>query len=128
MIVLDENLIENQCQLLKKWRIRFQQIGFHIGRPGMKDEEIISLLHGLSQATFFTRDDDFFDKDLCHPNYCLVFLAVKKDEAASFIKRFLRNHNFASKSKRMGKVVRVAHAVISFYEKGQDEKEVADWT
>jgi hypothetical protein len=41
VIVLDENFPENQHQLLKGWRIRFRQIGYEIGREGMKDPEII---------------------------------------------------------------------------------------
>ena len=49
MNVLDENVVETQCRLLRKWRIRFRQIGFGVGREGMKDSEIISLLHDLSR-------------------------------------------------------------------------------
>ena len=54
MIILDENLPDSQRQLLKGWRISFRQIGFEIGREGMKDDEIIPLLHGLNRPTFFT--------------------------------------------------------------------------
>ena len=58
MNILDENIIDNQCQLLRKWRISFRQVGFGAGRSGMKDKEIISLLHQFRRPTFFTRDDD----------------------------------------------------------------------
>ena len=30
MNILDENVIENQCQLLRSWRIQFRQIGYPI--------------------------------------------------------------------------------------------------
>jgi len=63
--ILDENIIDNQCKLLRSWRIRFRQIGFGVGRQGMKDKEIIPLLHQLRRPTFFTRDDDFFDLKFC---------------------------------------------------------------
>jgi len=43
--ILDENIIDNQCKLLRSWRIPFRQIGFGIGRQGMKDKEIIPPLH-----------------------------------------------------------------------------------
>ncbi len=55
MNILDENIVETQCRLLRKWRIRFRQIGFGVGREGMKDSEIISLLHDLASPTFITR-------------------------------------------------------------------------
>jgi len=43
VIVLDENFPENQRQLLKGWHIRFRQVGYEIGRSGMKDHEIIQM-------------------------------------------------------------------------------------
>lgn len=89
MNILDENVIENQCQLLRSWRIRFRQIGYSIGKQGLKDKEIISLCHSLHLPTFFTRDKDFYDSSLCHAGYCIVYLDVKKDEAAFFIRRLL---------------------------------------
>lgn len=50
--------------------------GHEIGRQGMKDEEIIPLLHKLHRATFFTRDLGFYKRHLLHPNYCLVRVIV----------------------------------------------------
>jgi hypothetical protein len=48
----------------------------------MKDPEIISFLQQTRQATFFSRDRDFFHKHHCHASYCLVHLDVKKSETA----------------------------------------------
>lgn len=48
MHLLDENIPESQRQLLRSWRIQSQQIGHEIGRQGMKDEEIIPLLHPIA--------------------------------------------------------------------------------
>jgi len=45
MNIIDENIIKNQCQLLKSWRLSSRQIGYDIGNIGLKDKEIISLLH-----------------------------------------------------------------------------------
>lgn len=109
MNILDENIIDNQCKLLKSWRIPFRQIGNDVGRQGLQDKEIISLLHGLRRPTFFTRDDDFYARKLCHPKYSLVYLAVKKEEAAVFIRRFLHFKEFETETKRMGSVIRVSH-------------------
>jgi hypothetical protein len=52
MIILDENIPDSQRQLLRGWRIRVHQIGHEIGRSGMKDKEIIPLLHNLRAPTF----------------------------------------------------------------------------
>jgi len=45
MIVIDENVPDSQRQLLQGWHISFRQIPFEIGREGLKDDEIIPLLH-----------------------------------------------------------------------------------
>ena len=72
----------------------------------MKDRgEIIPLLHTLRRPTFFTRDHDFYKADLRHLGYCLVFLDVAFDEAAEFIRRFLRHTAFRTQAQRMGRVV-----------------------
>jgi hypothetical protein len=58
--IVDENIMFSQVQLLDDWRIRVRQIGYDVGHLGIKDQEIIMLLHSLNKATFFTRDRDFF--------------------------------------------------------------------
>jgi len=50
--ILDEQILENQRQLLKSWRISVRQIGYDIGRKGMKDHEIIPFLLQLRRTTF----------------------------------------------------------------------------
>ena len=123
MNIVDENIIDNQCQLLRKWRIPFRQIGDGIGRQGMKDKEIISLLHGLPRPTFFTRDDDFYNRSLCHSGYCLVYLAIRKDETAVFMRRFLRHKKFNTAAKRTGSVIRVSHSGLSVW-RIHEEKQI----
>ena len=41
MIVLDENINEHQCILLRSWRVRFRLIGNDIAYKGIQDEQII---------------------------------------------------------------------------------------
>jgi hypothetical protein len=65
-----------------------RQIGRDLARKGMKDREIIPLLHGLTRPTFFTLDADFYNRRHCHERYCLVHLDV---EAAEFVLRVLRH-------------------------------------
>ncbi|HIC88908.1 MAG TPA: hypothetical protein EYP04_05855 [Anaerolineae bacterium] len=108
MNVLDENIPDSQRQLLRSWRIKVRQIGHEIGRRGMKDEEITPLLHQMGSVTFFTRDLGFYERSLCHSGYCLVSLAVGKNEAAFFVRRLLRHPEFDTKAKRMGTVIRIS--------------------
>ena len=126
MNILDENIPESQRQLLRSWRIRTQQIGHELGRRGMKDEEIIPLLHQFRRPTFFTRDLDFYDHQLCYAGYCVVCLTVGQYETASFIRRFLKHPEFDTQSKRGGTVVRVSHTgmrVLHIHVEGEEEIE-----
>ncbi len=93
----------------------------------MKDQEIIPFLHQLRRPTFFSRDDDFFERKLCHPDYCLVFLDVKKDEVAFFIRRFLRHQEFNTKAKRVGKVIRISHVGINIWQLHAEKEIHLSW-
>lgn len=115
MNLLDENVLEDQRSLLHSWGFPVQQIGSEVGRKGMLDEEIISLLHGLRDVTFFTRDLGFMDPRLRHTRYCLVCLDVRKDEVAVFVRRILRHEEMATKAKRMGAILRVSHTGFSVF-------------
>ena len=127
MIILDENVIENQCELLRSWRIRFRQIGFEIGRPGIKDHEIIPLLNKLRRPTFFTRDDDFYNRKLSHAKYCLAHLAVRKDEVALFVRRVLRHQEFNTEAKRIGTVIRASHTGLRVWHFNAAKEVRYDW-
>jgi len=113
MIVIDEHFLESQRQLLKSWRIRFRQIGFEIGRSGLKDPEIIPLLLQHGRLTFFTLDSDFDKLKYCHSHYGIIFLDVEDYEAASFIRRLLKQKEVNTQAKRLGKVIRVTQTYIA---------------
>jgi hypothetical protein len=127
MIVLDENFPDSQRQLLQGWRISFRQVAFEIGREGLRDDEIIPLLHQLKRPTFFTLDDDFFKPKLCHAEYCLIYLDVAQYESAAFIRRTLRDANFDTKAKRMGNVIRVSHTGLTVWKLNAKEKVHFSW-
>lgn len=128
MNIIDENIIDNQCQLLRKWHISFRQIGYSVGRQGMQDKEIISLLHTLRHPTFFTRDNDFYDLNLCHSGYCLVYLAVRKDEAAIFLRRFIHHKKFDTFAKRRSSIIRVSHSGLSVWHLHEKKQIYFNWT
>ena len=127
MNLLDENIREDQRGLLQRWGIPVHQIGVDIGRKGMQDEEIIHFLHTLSDTTFFTRDLGLSDPKLCHPQYCLVCLAVGKDEVAVFVRRILRHHEVGTKARRMGAVVRVSHAGFAVWRRNVPKESYIHW-
>lgn len=127
MILLDENVPESQRQLLLRQRIRARQIGVDVARKGIADEAIIPLLLELRRPSFFTRDMGFFDRTHCHRRYCLVCMAVGRDEAALFVRRFLRHPRFNTHDKRLGTVVRISRAGIRYWTKDADAESYVDW-
>ncbi|MGE0826857.1 MAG: hypothetical protein AB7G75_21400 [Candidatus Binatia bacterium] len=128
MNILDENIDVIQCRQLRKWKVHFRRIGEDVGRYGMKDrDEIIPLLHALRHVTFFTRDHDFYHPWLRHPEYCLVYLEVNPDEAAEFVRRFLRHPRFRIQAQHLGTVVRVYHESISFWQVRVNSQQEVPW-
>jgi hypothetical protein len=113
--ILDENIPASQRQLLEVQRVKIRQIGFNIGRRGMHDDEIIPLLLRMRRPTFFTRDQDFYQRRLCHPRYAIAYLAVDKNEVATFVRRFLRHPALNTLAKRLGSVIRVSSAGLSIW-------------
>jgi hypothetical protein len=127
MNVLDENISDDQRQLLRSWGILTRQIGQNVGRKGMPDDAIIPLLRELTRPTFFTRDDGFDRRDLCHAAYCLVYLSVGETEVASFVRRFLRHPACATFTRRRGTVVRVRHTGIQVWRSRHTHEEAIPW-
>ena len=127
MIVLDENLPDSQRRLLRSWRIRVQQIGHELGRPGMRDAEIVPFLRRLQRPPFFTRDDWFYQPTHRHSASCLVLVAVAEDESASFIRRVLHHPSLNTHGKRMGKVVRATHAGLRAWQLHSSIEERLAW-
>lgn len=116
MNILDENIPESQRVLLRTRRIPFREIGKEVGRKGIKDPEIIPLLHDLDRPTFFTQDFDFYKRRLCHEKYCLVYLDLEEEVIAEHIRRLLRYRGLNTKAKRMGKVIRTMPSGLAFWQ------------
>jgi len=125
--LLDENIIESQRRELRDRRISTRQVGVDVGWNGMKDGDIIRLLHEWTLPTFFTRDDDFYTRRLCHGRYCLVYLDVDDDEVAEFVRRTLRHREFNTRAKRMGQVIRVSPERLHVWRKHAEREEAVSW-
>lgn len=127
MNLLDENFPEDQLPLLKAWHISFKRMGRDIARLGIKDPDIIPLLHRQRGVTFFTLDEDFFKSVWCHQAYCLAWLDVRADDAAHFTRRFLKHPDFDTAAKRMGVVARVHPQGIDFWQRNRRVFQRARW-
>jgi hypothetical protein len=126
--LLDENFPDDQRSLLRGWRIAFREIGRHTGSFGVKDDNILPLLHRHQGVTFITQDEDFFRRELCHRAYCLLWLNVRADDAAYYARRFLRHSRFNTVAKRMGVVARAHHKGIQFWRRNNQLSQSTPWT
>jgi len=127
VIILDENIPESQWQLLRSWRIRALLIGRDISEKGIKDERIPGFLIKQSRPTFFTRDDGFYDRQLCHAGYCLIVVAVRSNESAFFIRRCLRHPHLKSRAQRLGAVIRISSAGLQMWRLRETQETLLPW-
>jgi hypothetical protein len=122
--ILGENIIGEERGYLQSWRIPARHIGYDIGRKGIQDEDIIPFLQQFRRVTFFTRDIDFYERTLCHANYCLVYMPIEPDEVANFVRRFLRHREFNTQAKRMGCIIRAGKSGLTVW-RINAEKEIS---
>jgi hypothetical protein len=125
MIVLDENVDDYERDRLRTWRIRAHKIGRDLGTKGIKDPQIIPFLMTLTRPTLFTLDDDFESPRLCHSAYCIVYLAVRHVEVATYVRRVLRHPALNTQAKRMGAVVRASEAGLRVWRRNEAEQALA---
>jgi hypothetical protein len=128
VIILDENIPESQWQLLRSWRIRALLIGRDISEKGIQDDRLPGLLVNQRRPTFFTRDEGFYDRKLCHASYCLVYLAVRPNESALFVRRCLRHPQFNTRARRLGAVIRVSSAGLQMWRLNEGREVFLSWS
>jgi hypothetical protein len=122
MNVLDENFPLDQVEQLRNRGVRVRKIGHDIGRAGMRDPEILTLLHATTRPTLFTLDADFASPQLCHPAYGLVFLFVWPRDAADYVRRVLRHPALNTQAKRMGTYVRASYDGVRVWRRNEGEQ------
>jgi len=125
MNLLDEQTPASQRELLKSWGVRVRHIGYDMGRSGKQDPEILRLLHGLRRATPFSLDRDFSGPRLCHPAYCLVYLYVRPQDAATHVRRVLHHPALNTQAKRMGAVIRASESGLRVWRRNEAEQALA---
>jgi hypothetical protein len=115
MNVLDENFPQDKRAQLLQFKIPVRQIGKELSISGASDADLITLLHSLPQPTFFTQDQDFFERDLCHRRYCLIWLDLPKDALALYVRLILKHPALRTWKLRAGAVVRAHSAGIDIW-------------
>lgn len=128
MIILDENIPESQWQLLRSWRMRAFLIGRDISEKGILDDRLPGFLIKQRRPTFFTRDEGFYDRKLCHAGYCLVYLAVRPNESAFFVRRCLRLSDLQTRARRLGSVIRVSSAGLQIWRLRETREIFLSWS
>lgn len=107
--------------------LRVRQIGHEVARLGIQDQDIITLLHSLRRTTLFTLDQDFSRPSLCHTAYCIVFLYVRDNDVADYVRRVLKHPALNTQAKRMGAVVRASDTGVRIWRRNEAEQALP-WT
>jgi len=82
------------------------------------DDRVPALLQTLHQPTFLTIDADFWNKRWCHTGYAILYFALRdneQDQLPGLLRALLRRPEFRTRSRRMGKVVRVGPTHIDWW-------------
>lgn len=127
MNILDENITRDQVDLLRAWKVRCRWMSGELSLQGMKDDNIIPFLLTVNRPTFFSRDSDFFGRDLIHARYCLVFLDAEVAEAAFFVRRVLKHPSLNTQALRMGKVIRAHAGGLELWSRGHGNSVTDTW-
>lgn len=124
MIVLDEQLLGRHLEDdIRHW-YRGRVCFITDLRPGtvIKDEAIPLLLRQHNQPTFVTINTrDFWKRVPIGRNFGVICIEVSDAEAAAvsdLLRRLFRLPEFRSRSRRMGKVVRLTADEIQWYTAG----------
>jgi hypothetical protein len=122
VIVLDEQLpMPVLEESIRRW-YRGRVCNLTDLRPEtvIKDDAVPDLLRTVSQPTFITINwPHFWHRTEAHLSFCLVCFTLPTDRAAdisSLLRRLFRLDSFKTKAARMGKVARVSHEQVAYYQ------------
>lgn len=126
-LILDEQLNHDRAgKPLLSWITAKRLEDLHPGEV-IKDARIPQLLCEPKQPTFVTIDEGFWNRNLRHPKYCLLYFALRDDQQGqlpNLLRRLFRLKEFKTKSARMGKVVKVSSTSVEYRRWGDSEKDV----
>jgi hypothetical protein len=121
MIVLDEQLLGRGLEFeIAKW-YRGSVLFINDIRPNtvIKDDAVPVLLRLLTQPAFITiNTEDFWRKTPADIRYCMICFVLPDSRAVRIpgsLRELFHTEEFRTKSKRMGKVIRVTEGAIHYY-------------
>jgi hypothetical protein len=132
MIVLDEQLTGRGLErAIARW---YRGTVCYIDelRPGsvIKDDAIATLLCQQRSPTFVTiNEQDFWKRGAIDRRFCVVCFAISDSQIAMLNPAFrslLRHPRFRAKADRMGCVIRVSGAGITYYRHDDDTVRLLD--
>jgi hypothetical protein len=123
-LVLDDQLdVQIIVPALEAWitAVRLQHL-----RPTehILDDRVPEILGTLKTPTFLTIDHGFWKRRLCHPDYCILYFDLAKDEQHQLpplLRRLFRLPEFRTRAVRMGKVARVGQVAVTFWQAGEKQ-------
>ena len=132
MLVLDEQLKDRH--LLTAIAVWYPGTVTHIQtlRPAtvVKDDNVTALLLTAHQPTFITINvDDFWRKISPHSGYCILTIDLLQgdfDDLPAQLRRLFNLPLLRTRATRMGKIIRVQHKQIRFYERNGQVQEM-EW-
>ena len=133
MIVLDEQLKHSNVQeQIGQW-YQGRVVNVTTLRPGtvIKDDAIPQLLRQVIAATFVTINvTDFWQQIEAEPAYCITCFPLTDDrvaEIAGLLRRLFRLPLCHTKQTRCGKVIRVSHQQIQYYQARSHQLYTVAW-
>jgi hypothetical protein len=121
MIVLDEQLLSYglQASIARWYRGTVTDITQLRPNTVILDEAIPMLLQAVSRPTFVTINvADFWRRLAADPRFCIVCCAVphaRTQEVPDLLRRVLALEPFRTRSRRLGKIVRVSRQHVQYY-------------
>lgn len=133
MIVLDENIFGRiVVAKLKAWyKGKVTSINKLRADTVVKDEAVPTILQTIRQPTFLTTNvSDYWRKMPAHAAYCMICFELTNEqiiEIPRLLRIVLRFKEFKTKAARMGKILRVRHKHIDYYEIGFNQISTLNW-
>ncbi|MBM3237208.1 hypothetical protein FJZ31_13025 [Candidatus Poribacteria bacterium] len=131
LVVVDEHLRYDRVTEPLQRFVKTQQIGVELLQAkGLSDEQIIPFLRSLKRRTFVTIDNWFYKARLCDNTYCLIYFHLAMEQQAqipSLLRHLFQIAGFRTVRERMGKVVRVGHETIRYYQRNLPGEQTLAW-
>jgi len=133
MIVFDENIFDQDViDDLNRWHkgkvVSIKDLRL---RTLIKDEAVPAILRTVKQPTFLTTNvSDYWRKMPAHAAYCMICFELTNEQIIDIprlLRGVLRFKEFKTNAARMGKILRVRHNHIDYYEASFNQISTLNW-